>query len=81
MTHPNLDNILLKPGEREELERLFAYTDRLMEEVRRDPEVGRRLLERIGFFEMMEDQRQEEEEEEEARNGRESPEPAQVESV
>jgi len=36
-------------------------------------------LERIGFFEMMEDQRQEEEEE--AHNGLESPEPTQVESV
>ncbi len=62
----DLNNVYLRPGEREELERLFSYTDKLMEEVERDPEVGRRLLERIGYFEMMEDQ---EKEEEGVRNG------------
>jgi hypothetical protein len=62
MTRPNLDTLSLKPGEREELERLFDYTDRLMEQVERDPAVGRALLERIGFFEM----KQEEEEERQA---------------
>jgi hypothetical protein len=56
---PELNNVYLKPGEREELERLFSYTDKLMEEVERDPEVGRRLLERIGFFEAVKDQEEE----------------------
>lgn len=43
MTRPNLDTISLKPGEREELERLFAHTDRLGEEMKHDPEVARRI--------------------------------------
>lgn len=61
MNHPELNNILLNPREREELERLFDYTQRLREEMKRHPEVARRLLERIGYFEMMEDERAEQE--------------------
>ncbi len=61
MNHPELDNILLNPREREELQRLFDYTERLREEMKRDPEVACRLLERIGYFEMMEDERAEQE--------------------
>ncbi len=61
MNHPELDNILLNPREREELQRLFDYTEKLREEMKRDPEVARRLLERIGYFEMMEDERAEQE--------------------
>ncbi len=61
MNHPELDNILLNPREREELQRLFDYTEKLREEMKRDPEVAHRLLERIGYFEMMEDERAEQE--------------------
>ncbi len=61
MTRPNLGNILLNSGEREELERLFAYTDGFSEKRKQDPGATRRLLERIGYFEMMKDQQEEEE--------------------
>ena len=61
MERPNLDNVMLRRGEREELERLFDYTQKLREEMRRDPEVARALLRRIGYYEMMEDERAEQE--------------------
>ncbi len=61
MEKPNLDNVMLRRGEREELERLFDYTQKLREEMRRDPEVARALLRRIGYYEMMEDERAEHE--------------------
>ncbi len=61
MEKPNLDNVMLRRGEREELERLFDYTQKLREEMRRDPEVARALLRRIGYYEMMEDERAEQE--------------------
>lgn len=62
MSRPNLDHIALRPGEREELERFFAYTEKFREDVKRDPALARQTLERIGYFEMMEDERREKEE-------------------
>lgn len=61
MSRPNLDNISLRPGEREELEQLFAYTEKLREEMKRDPEVARQFLKRVGYYEIMEDERAEQE--------------------
>ncbi len=56
----NLDNVYLKPGEREELEGLFAGTERMVEDMERDPELARQFLERVGYFKIMEDQQEEE---------------------
>ena len=56
----NLDNVYLKPGEREELEGLFAGTEKMVENMERDPELARQFLERVGYFKIMEDQQEEE---------------------
>lgn len=61
MSRPNLDNIALKPGEREELEQLFAYTEKFRQDIKGNPELARQFLQRIGYFEMMQDQQEEEE--------------------
>ncbi len=78
MTRPNLDNIFLKSGEREELEQFFAYSKKFREDIKGNPILAREFLKSIGYFEMMEDERQEKEEASRTAN---APEPSPVEHV
>ncbi len=50
MSCPNLDNIALKPGEREELEQLFAYTEKFRQDIKGNPELARQFLKDIGLL-------------------------------
>ena len=50
MTPSNLDHISLKPGEREELQQLFAYTEKMRADMKRDPELARQFLKDIGLL-------------------------------
>lgn len=50
MTQRNLNHIALKPGEREELQQLFAYTEKMRADMKSDPELARQFLKDIGLL-------------------------------